>query len=32
VNAKLKSVADFKTTEALLDAKAEAILKDMKLI
>ena len=32
VNTKLKSVADFKETEALLDAKAEAILKDMKLI
>ncbi len=32
VNTKLKSVSDFKTTEAMLDAKAEAILKDMKLI
>ncbi len=32
VNSKLKSAADFKATEVLLDAKAEAILKDMKLI
>ncbi len=32
VNTKLNSAADFKQTEALLDAKAEAILKDMKLI
>lgn len=32
VNTSLKSVADFKKTEAILDAKAEAILKDMKLI
>jgi phosphoglucomutase len=32
VNTKLKSAADFKQTEALLDAKAESILKDMKLI
>ena len=32
VNTTLKSVADFKKTEALLDAKAEAILKDMNLI
>jgi len=32
VNTKLSSAKDFKTTEALLDAKAEAILKDMKLI
>ena len=32
VNAKLRSVEDFKKTEALLDAKAEIILKDMKLI
>ncbi len=32
VNTTLKSVADFKKTEALLDAKAEAILRDMNLI
>ncbi len=32
VNTKLKSAAELKQTEALLDAKAEAILKDMKLI
>ena len=32
VNTSLKSVADFKKTEAILDTKAEAILKDMKLI
>ena len=32
VNTSLKSVNDFKATEASLDAKAEAILKDMKLI
>jgi phosphomannomutase len=32
VNTPLKSVKDFKATEASLDAKAEAILKDMKLI
>ncbi|MFL1011195.1 phospho-sugar mutase [Flavisericum labens] len=32
VNTKLGSVEDFKKTEAELDAKAEAILKDMKLI
>ena len=32
VNAPLKSVNDFKETESMLDAKADAILKDMKLI
>tara|TARA_R110000868_G_scaffold144150_2_gene362947 strand:+ start:16685 stop:18415 length:1731 start_codon:yes stop_codon:yes gene_type:complete len=32
VNTKLKSATEFKKTEALLDAKADAILKDMKLI
>lgn len=32
VNMPLKSIAAFRETEALLDAKAEAILKDMKLI
>ncbi len=32
VNTKLNSAAELKQTEALLDAKAEAILKDMKLI
>ncbi|MBD0825098.1 phospho-sugar mutase [Aestuariibaculum marinum] len=32
VNTKLNSVEDFKTVEADLDAKAETILKDMKLI
>ncbi|MDO7170657.1 phospho-sugar mutase [Mariniflexile sp. AS56] len=32
VNTSLNSVADFSKTEAALDAKAEAILKDMKLI
>ncbi len=32
VNTKLNNVSDFKKTEAELDAKAEAILKDMKLI
>lgn len=32
VNTKLKSIEDFKETEAQLDAKAETILKDMKLI
>ena len=32
VNTTLQSVEDFKETEALLDAKAETILKDMKLI
>ncbi|MFI0428068.1 phospho-sugar mutase [Mariniflexile sp. HMF6888] len=32
VNTKLNSAADFNKTEAALDAKAEAILKDMKLI
>lgn len=32
VNTELNSVEDFKETEALLDAKAETILKDMKLI
>ena len=32
VNTKLKSVGDFKETEAKLDKKADSILKDMKLI
>jgi phosphoglucomutase len=32
VNTKLQSTAEFKETEALLDTKAEAILKDMNLI
>jgi phosphomannomutase len=32
VNAPLKDVNDFKATELMLDAKADAILKDMKLI
>ncbi|NJX16242.1 phospho-sugar mutase [Tamlana crocina] len=32
VNTQLNDVSDFKKTEAELDAKAEAILKDMKLI
>ncbi|ALJ06864.1 phosphoglucomutase [Pseudalgibacter alginicilyticus] len=32
VNTPLKSIADFKEIENLLDAKTEAILKDMKLI
>ncbi|AJR03474.1 phosphoglucomutase [Siansivirga zeaxanthinifaciens CC-SAMT-1] len=32
VNTELKSVEDFKNVEALLDTKAETILKDMKLI
>jgi phosphoglucomutase len=32
VNTTLKSKADFNKTEALLDAKAESMLKDMKLI
>ncbi|WP_308991194.1 phospho-sugar mutase [Mariniflexile litorale] len=32
VNTKLNSVGDFNKTEAALDAKAEGILKDMKLI
>ena len=32
VNTELKSVEDFKETEALLDTKAETILKDMNLI
>ncbi len=32
VNTKLEAAADFKQTETLLDTKAEAILKDMKLI
>ncbi|WP_372756610.1 phospho-sugar mutase [Mariniflexile sp.] len=32
VNTKLNAVADFSKTETALDAKAEAILKDMKLI
>jgi phosphomannomutase len=32
VNTKLKSVNDFKETEAKLDKKADSILKDMKLI
>jgi phosphomannomutase len=32
VNTKLNSVADFNKTEVALDAKAEAILKDMKLM
>jgi phosphoglucomutase len=32
VNTSLKSKADFNKTEALLDAKAESMLKDMKLI
>ena len=32
VNTELNSAEDFKETEALLDAKAETILKDMNLI
>ncbi len=32
VNTKLNSVTDFSKTESILEAKAEAILKDMKLI
>ena len=32
VNTKLRAVSDFNKTEIALDTKAEAILKDMKLI